>query len=58
MFLEDLLNRRFILSVIEGPLRTYKSLARVHGGKFDKDINIYNEHKVTKLKMFGQTITL
>jgi hypothetical protein len=37
--------------ITNGPLSTYKLFARVYGGKGDEDINIYNEHTATKLKM-------
>jgi hypothetical protein len=29
----------------------HKLFARAYGGKGDKDINVHNEHTVTKLKM-------
>jgi hypothetical protein len=37
--------------VTDGPLSTYKLLARTYGGKGDEDINRHNKHTVTKLKM-------
>jgi hypothetical protein len=37
--------------ITKGPLSTYKLFARAYGGKGDKDINVHNEHTVTKLKM-------
>ena len=37
--------------ITDGPFSTYKLFARVYGGKGDQDINVHNEHTVTKLKM-------
>ena len=38
--------------ITKGPLHTYKLFARVYGGKKnDEDVDVWNEHTVTKLKM-------
>jgi hypothetical protein len=37
--------------ITEGPLSTYKFIARVYGGKGNEDINVHNEHTTTKLMM-------
>jgi hypothetical protein len=37
--------------ITKGDLATYKLFARVYGGRYDEDMNVHNEHTVTKLKM-------